>query len=119
MNFKKIIPFTLVTGLLLTGCGTKSEVKKEEKAKTNISNSINGVFDGYRYNTDSYNLEGTTYDKNYSNGYRREIDKTNGRFGKGMKGAENIKGNQNNSKKSTLYDKEKKIYRDIKDSIKS
>lgn len=126
MKINKLLPFTVVTvGLLVTGCGKTSSnntnnkdntTRTETTTRSNISNNINGVFDGNRYNTDSYSIEGTTYDKNYKNGYKKEVS-TKSRFGKGMKGAENIKGNQN--KKSSIYRKEKEIYKDIKDTIKS
>lgn len=118
----KLLPIAItLIGLSLTGCGSNNNnmsnetTMVESTTKSSISNNINGVFDGYRYNTDDYNLESTTYDKDYNN-----------RFGNGMKGAENIKGNENKSTKNKIksdinnvYNKEKNMYNNMKNSMKN
>ena len=116
----KILPIAItLVGLSLTGCGNNNESNNttmvESTTKSSISNNINGVFDGYRYNTDDYNLESTTYDKN-----------SNSRFGDGMKGAENIKGNENKSTKNkiksdinNIYNDDEYMYNNIKNDIKN
>ncbi len=132
MNFNKLLPIGLVlVGVSITGCGnnndTTSTTTPETSTKSSISNNINGVFDGYRYNTDNYNLESSTYDLNYYNGYKKETySTTNSRFGDGMKGAENIKGNEDKSTKekissdiNNIYNKEKDMYNNIKNDIKN
>ena len=64
------------------------------------------------------------------NGYKKSnntnnTNSTNTRFGDGMKGAENIKGNENKSTKqkitsdiNNVYNKEKNMYNNIKNDIK-
>lgn len=143
MKFNRVLPFTLMClGFSLTGCGNNNNTNNENTTmvetttNSSISNNINGVFDGYRYNTDDYNVEYTTYDKNYYNGYERTTNSTtsstnnsttnstNDRFGNGMKGAENIKGNENkttsqkiSSDINNMYNDTKNTYDNIKNSI--
>ncbi len=131
MKLNNLLPFSLVMlSLCVTGCGKNNDnesttmVESESTTKSAISNNINGVFDGNGYNTDDYNAENTTYDDNYKKGYKNSKSSTNHRFGEGMKGAENIKGNQNNYNKITNNAKNigkdvKDVGRDIKDTIKS
>ena len=130
MKFNKVLPFALMClGFSLTGCGNNNSNEEnttmvETTTNSSISNDINSVFDGYRYNTDDYNTEYTTYDKNYSNGYKRSTTSTNDRFGDGMKGAQNIKGNENkttsqkiSSDINNMYNDTKNTYDNIKNSI--
>ena len=139
MKLNNLLPFGLVMlSLCVTGCGNDKSaenttmVGSENTTNSAISNNINGVFDGYGYNTDEYNLENTTYDINYKKGYKSSNNGTNSRFGEGMKGAENIKGNDNNPIKGKNdlnnigkdigkdVDKGvKDVGKDIKDTIKS
>ena len=135
MKFNRVLPFALMClGFSLTGCGNNNNTNNENTTmvetttNSSISNNINGVFDGYRYNTDDYNVEYTTYDKNYYNGYERTTNSTtnstNDRFGNGMKGAENIKGNENkttsqkiSSDINNMYNDTRNTYDNIKNSI--
>ncbi|WP_250278559.1 hypothetical protein [[Clostridium] colinum] len=134
MKRKKLLSISLfLIGLLSTGCNNSNNNDNSENTTmventtgSNVSNNINGVFDGYRYNTDDYNIESNTYDKNYYNGYEKTNNSSNNRFGPGMKGAENIKGNENKTTKQkissdikNIYNKEKNMYEDIKNSIKN
>lgn len=116
MKINKFIPISLAcVGLSLAGCGTT-----DGTGDAPISNSINGVLDGYgtddgyRYNNDDYNNNGygtgnSGYDANgnslYNNGYgsnspynsmntNDNTNAANDRFGFGMPGAENIIGNK-------------------------
>lgn len=121
--YKKIIPIALLTiGFSLTGC-TKSETKNdnttEMTTQSSISNNINGVFDGYRYDTNGY--VDTTQDVNYNNGYKI-TNPQDERFGEGMPGASNIIGNDNNKiqenikeKANDIKDDAKSMYDDVKD----
>lgn len=130
MKFNKIIPFGLMcVGLSLTGCGNNSNTDNnmsETTTNSSISNNINGVFDGYRYNTNDYYSEYSTYDRNYYNGYTTTSDNySNTRFGDGMKGAENIKGNENkttsekiSSDINNMYYDGQNTYNNLKNSIK-
>lgn len=137
MKYNKLLPITLaLIGLSITGCGnnnTKEDTTNtadstemiESTTDAPISNNINGVFDGYRYKSEDYNLDAYTYDSNYYNGYRKKDNYSNERFGDGMKGAENIKGNENKSTgqkiKSDInkvYNAEKNMYNNIKNDMK-
>ncbi len=127
MKFNKLLPiFFILAGLSLTGCGNSNDNSNsntsEPTTNSSISNNINGVFDGYQYNSRDYNLDNNTYDRNYSNGYKKS---SNNRFGDGMKGAENIRGNENKNTKGkissdvdNIYNKEKNMYNNIKNDIK-
>ena len=134
MKYFKLLPITLsLIGLSITGCGNNNTDQDttgttemiESTTDSAISNNINGVFDGYRYNAQDYNLDSYTYDKNYNNGYRKTENYSNQRFGDGMKGAENIKGNENKSTGqkiksdvNKIYNAEKNMYNNIKNDVK-
>ena len=71
MKFNKLLPIGLILiGLSITGCGNNktntNTATPEPTTNSSISNNINGVFDGYRYNSNEYNMDNYTNDKNYS-----------------------------------------------------
>ncbi len=122
MLIKRILAFSIFCSFIgLVGCGsdnTSYDNTTEMTTQSPVSNSINGAFDGYQYNMDEY-ME-TTEDINTRNGYQI-TNPNNSRFGEGMKGAENIYGNDENIIKDKMEDiknNTKENYEDIKDKTK-
>lgn len=146
---KNVLTFSLFALMLsfATGCGNMNKAQNTEETTmvesssgSSISNNINGVFDGTKYNIENYTTDYTQnlpQDINTKNGYKKipnnipsgsnginsTSNKTNQneRF-KGMEGAEEIIGNEEkNIKKDVdkMYDESKKMYDNIKNRIKS
>lgn len=134
MKIKNILPITVVLSTFaLTGCGETTQTEQnttmvQDSTSIPIGNNINGVFDGNQYDW----TEITTYDTNYNSGYKKTdmtnmidmtntttTNTTNSRFGKGMKGAENIKGNEEKSVTQKIYSDVDKAYENIKEKVKS
>lgn len=123
MKIKNILPITIVLcTFALTGCGETTQTEQnttmvQDSTMPPVGNNINGVFDGNQYNWS----EVTTYDANYNNGYKKTTttNTTNSRFGNGMKGAENIKGNEEKPLTEKISSDVNKAYEDIKEKVKS
>lgn len=135
MKINKILPLGLTClGLSLVGCGSNNTANNDSmsgsQTESPISNNINRTFDRYGYNFDGnhfneYGYNNSTSRYNSDNSYIYG-NSGNTRFGKGMKGAENIKGNGTKSNTNKVgsgvnksYNNTNNLTNNVKNSLKS